>query len=252
MPTPDRLQSYAPQGSFHFASTHWSVVVVAAGAVNSPESAAALERLCQTYWYPLYAYARHLGLSEHDAKDAVQGTFARILELNSLKQVSSSKGRFRSFLLAALHHYLADMRDRAGAQKRGGGAVPLSIDDSMAEERYQLEPQDERSPDRLFERRWALTLLDETFSILEQEFSAAGKAREFTVLRPFLPPGSASRPFVEGAREIGLTEEAFKKMVQRMRKRCHDILREQVAKTVATPAEVAEELRHLCAILARD
>src|SRR5438046_4298853 len=143
-----------------FATTHWSVVL-AAKEGDSPSVQEALEKLCRTYWYPLYAYLRRRGCTEHDAQDLTQGFFAQLLERRSIQGVEREKGKFRSFLLASLNYYVADVRDRANAQKRGGGREVFSLDAQAAEERYRLEPADERSPDKLFERRWALTLLDQ-------------------------------------------------------------------------------------------
>jgi RNA polymerase sigma-70 factor (ECF subfamily) len=237
------------QQSATFATTHWSVVVTA-GQPDSPEAAAALERLCQTYWYPLYAYLRRRGYNEHDGQDVTQGFFAQLFEHRSLNRVDRDKGRFRSFLLASLKYFLADQWDRASAQKRGGGGEVISLDAQQAEERYRLEPADERSPDNLFERRWAMTLLDQVLARLAQEFSDAGKSELFNRLRPFLVEGTGEKTYAETAREGGTTEEALKKAVQRLRRRYHQLFREEIAQTVASPDEVEEELRHLCAVIA--
>src|ERR1043166_1148159 len=186
MPEPDS----APAASGQFATTHWSVVL-AAGKSDASQANEALEKLCRTYWYPIYAYLRRRGRGEQDAQDLAQGFFAQLLERRSIQGVEREKGKFRSFLLASLNYYVADERDRAHAQKRGGGRQILSFDAHEAEERYRLEPVDERSPDKLFERRWAIALLDQVL--------------------------------------VRLAEE--------------------IAQTVASPAEVDEELRHLCAVL---
>ena len=231
-----------------FATTHWSVVL-ATREISSPEGAAALERLCRTYWYPLYAYVRRLGFSEHDAQDLTQGFFAQLLERRSIQTVEREKGKFRSFLLASLNYYVADERDRANAQKRGGGREALSLDVQEAEQRYRLEPADERSPEKIFELRWAMTLLDQVLTRLAAEFSAAGKPELFNRLKPYLVEGSGEKTYAETAREGGMTEEALKKAVQRMRRRYHQLFREEIAQTVASPAEVDEELRHLCTVL---
>jgi len=232
-----------------FATTHWSVVL-AAGRTTEPQSAAALEKLCRTYWYPLYAYLRRRGHTEHDAQDLTQGFFGQLLERDWLHGVTHEKGRFRSFLLASLNYYLADQRDRATAQKRGGGRALISFDAEQAEERYRLEPVDERSPDKLFERRWAMELLDQVLIRLSREFVEAGKGELFERLRPYLVEGGGASTYAQIAREAGLTEEAFKKAVQRMRRRYHELFREEIAQTVASSAEVEEELRHLCGVMA--
>ena len=231
-----------------FATTHWSVVL-AAREPDAPQAAAALEKLCRTYWYPLYAYLRRRGCGEHDAQDLTQGFFAHLFERDWLQSVGREKGRFRSFLLAALNYFLADQRDRASAQKRGGGRQVISFDAHEAEERYKLEPVDESSPDKLFERRWAVTLLDQVLARLAQEFSDAGKLELFNRLKPFLVEGTGEKTYAETAREGGMSEEALKKAVQRMRRRYHQLFREEIAQTVASPEEVEEELRHLCAVL---
>jgi len=231
-----------------FATTHWSVVL-AAKQGDSSESAAALEKLCRTYWYPLYAYLRRRGCDEHDAQDLTQGFFAQLLERRSIQGVEREKGKFRSFLLASLNYFLADQRDRASAQKRGGGRQVLSLDTQEAEQRYCLEPADERSPEKIFERQWAMTLLDQVLARLTQEFSDAGKLELFQRLQPFLVEGTGEETYAGVAQAVGMTEEAVKKAVQRMRRRYHQLFREEIAQTVASPAEVDEELRHLCAVL---
>ncbi|HMC63447.1 MAG TPA: hypothetical protein VKI65_00760, partial [Gemmataceae bacterium] len=231
-----------------FATTHWSVVL-AAGEPNSTQAAQALEKLCRTYWYPIYAYLRRRGCGEQDAQDLTQGFFAQLLERRSIQGVEPEKGKFRSFLVASLNYYVADERDRANAQKRGGGRQILSFDAHEAEERYQLEPVDERSPDKLFERRWAITLLDQVLVRLAQEFAAKGKLDLFHRLQPHLVERAGDKAYAETAREAGMTEEGLKKAAQRMRRRYHQLFREEIAQTVASPAEVDDELRHLCKVL---
>jgi DNA-directed RNA polymerase specialized sigma24 family protein len=232
-----------------FTTTHWSVVL-AAGRTNEPQSAAALETLCRTYWYPLYAYLRRRGQGEHDAQDLIQGFFAQLLERDWLDGVEQQKGRFRSFLLTSLNYYMSDERDRATAQKRGGGRALISLDAQEAEERYRLEPADDRSPDKLFERRWAMALLDRVLVRLASEFADAGKVELFKRLQPFLVAGGEATTYAQVAVEAGLSEEAFKKAVQRMRRRYHQLFRDEIAQTVASPAEVDEELQHLCEVMA--
>lgn len=231
-----------------FATTHWSVVL-AAGNQRSPESTAALERLCRTYWYPLYAHARRRGYSVADAEDLTQGFFALLLERHSIQGVSPAKGKFRSFLLASMNHFLSDVRDRSLAQKRGGGRATISFDAHAAEERYSLEPADGESPDKIFERQWALALLDRVLARLEGEFAAAGRSAQFSRLSGYLIENQGMGSYADAARDLGQTEEAIKKSVQRMRSRYGQLFREEIAHTVAAPADVDPELRYLCQLV---
>jgi RNA polymerase sigma-70 factor (ECF subfamily) len=239
----------APLGQASFATTHWSVVL-AAGQGADAEASAALEQLCRTYWYPLYAYVRRRGHGHEDAQDLTQAFLLQLLERKSFSRVDRERGRFRSFLLAGLNYFLADHHDRVTAQKRGGGQRALLFDAQAAEERYRLEPVDDRSPDKLFERHWALTLLDQVLARLEQEFREADKAGLFQRLRVFLVAGTREETYAKAAAELGMSEEAVKKAVHRMRHRYYELFREEIAHTVADAAEVEEELRHLCAVMA--
>ncbi len=232
-----------------FVTTHWSVVLATAGR-DAPQAQAALEKLCRTYWYPLYCYVRRRGYSHQDAEDLTQGFLLRWLEQKSFARADASKGRLRSFLLAGLNHFLSDEWDRASAQKRGGGQPLLSFMDTQgADERYRVEPADERSPEKLFERRWALTLLDRVLARAEHEFGVARKLEQFRHLRAFLITGTGEESYAQVAAELGMSREAVKKAVQRMRHRYYELFREEVAHTVADPAEVEEELRYLCAVV---
>jgi DNA-directed RNA polymerase specialized sigma24 family protein len=233
-----------------FAATHWSVVL-AAGQAESPQAAEALEKLCRTYWYPLYAYVRRRGFGHDDAQDLTQGFLLQLLAHKSFGRVDRSKGRFRSFLLGGLNHFLADQRDRANAQKRGGGHSILSLDAQAAEQRYRLEPVDERSPDRLFERAWAMALLDSVLASLEEEFRDAGKVELFERLREFLVAGMEPPTYAEAGAETGMTSEAVRKAVHRLRHRYYGLFREEIARTVADASEVEEEMRYLCDVIAR-
>ena len=230
-----------------FATTHWSIVLAAGQDASS--AAAALEQLCRTYWYPLYAYLRRRGYSEHDAQDLTQGFLAQLLERRSIQNLEPAKGKFRSFLLASLNYFLADERDRARAQKRGGGRPVLSLEIQQAEGWYRLEPVDERDPETLYERRWAMALLDQALSRLARDFQETGKGGLFAHLEPFLVEGSRGQSYRDVATKTGLSEEAVKKAVQRMRRRYHELFRQEIAQTVASPNEVDEELRHLSHIL---
>ena len=231
-----------------FTTTHWSVVLASAQR-DSPQAAVALEQLCRTYWYPLYAFVRRQGHSPHDAEDLLQGFFARFLEKNYLNDVDRSKGRFRSFLLAALKHFLAGEWDKAHAAKRGGQAQFLSLDSESAEGRYGEEPVSDLTPEKLYEQRWACVLLEQVMQRLEQDAGEAGKGHFFEALKPFLVGGSYAVSYAELAVRFGASEAALKMKVQRMRHRYQRLLREEIAHTVATPAEVEDEIRYLFRVL---
>ncbi len=235
--------------SAEFTTTHWSVVLAAADQ-ERPEAAEALETLCRTYWYPLYAYVRRRGYGHEDAQDLTQGFLLQLLERQSFARVDRSKGRFRSFLLGGLNYFLANQRQHDRAQKRGGGQPLLWFDAQTAEARYHREPMDERSPDKLFERRWALTLLDQVLARLETEFHEAGKADLFERLRLFLIGEQGETTYAQAAVEAGMSGEAFKKVVHRLRQRYYALFRQEIAHTVADPAEVEDEMSHLCAVIA--
>ncbi|MBI2949058.1 MAG: sigma-70 family RNA polymerase sigma factor [Verrucomicrobia bacterium] len=227
-----------------FATTHWSVVL-AAGAADSPHAAAALENLCQVYWYPLYAYVRRAGHPPHDSQDLTQEFFARLLGRNDLAQVRPEKGKFRSFLLASMKHFLANEWKKAKRLKRGGGQTFVPIDVTDCETRYGEEPADLVAPDKIFERRWALTLLERTLAQLRQEYAADGRTELFEVLKTFLIGGTDLPTYAEIASGLGLREDTVKMSVHRLRKRYRETLRQEVAHTVSSPAEIDEELRHL-------
>jgi RNA polymerase sigma-70 factor (ECF subfamily) len=231
-----------------FGTTHWSVVL-RAGRGESPQAADALDQLCQAYWYPLYAYVRGRGFGEADAQDLVQGFFAHLLEHDTLRKVAREKGRFRSFLLAAFNYFLANERQRAAAQKRGGGQQTISFDAREAETRYDLEPVDQRDPAILFERRWAMALLDRVLGRLEAEIRCTNKQLLFEALRPFLIEGESTLTYREVGQQLGLSEEATKKAVQRLRHRYQELFREEVADTLADPADLEDEVRHLCSVM---
>ena len=227
-------------GARSFSATRWSVVLAAAG-----ESSDALAALCRAYWYPLYAFLRRQGLSTHDAEDVTQGFFAHLLGKDALAHVDRAKGRFRTFLLASLKHFLADERDRAHAQKRGGGEAAISLDACEAEERYALEPRDELSPDKLFDRRWAIAVIERALARLGAEYAAAGKGALFTALKPLLTAPGSARPHAEIGASFSMNEGAVKVAVHRLRQRYGAALRAEIAETVGTAEEVEAELRHL-------
>lgn len=231
-----------------FVTTHWSVVL-AAGRGDSTRARAALEKLCRTYWYPLYAFVRRRGRSAHDAEDLVQGFFAICLEKNYLGAAEQAKGRFRSFLLLALKRFLANEWEKTRTLKRGGGQVSISLDSLTAEQRYALEPADRLSADKLFERRWALTLLDQVVTRLREEQAQAGKLDQFEQLKECLTAVERGTPYATLATRLGMSEGAVKVTVHRLRQRYRELLEEEIANTVASPAEVEEERRHLLAAL---
>jgi len=232
-----------------FVTTHWSVVLAAKDGTES-KAGEAMAYLCRTYWYPLYAYLRRKGCNEPDAQDLVQGFFAHLLSHHSIDHVAPERGKFRSFLLASLNHFMADQRDHAQARKRGGGREIVSIDETDAEGRYRAEPMDERSPDQLFERRWAMTVLQQVLTLLETEYSASGKAQLFGEIRPFLLGDKQNGTYAVAAARLGLSESAVKMATSRMRGRYRKLFRESIARTVADPIRIEDEMRHLIAVLA--
>ena len=236
-------------GSSAFVTTHWSVVLAARRA-DTTRARDALARLCQTYWHPLYAYVRRLGHSPHDAQDLTQEFFARLLAKHYLADADESRGRFRSFLLAALKHFLANEWEKARAQKRGGGQIPISIDPVTAETGCHFEPADPATADKIFERRWALTLLDQVLRRLRREYAATGREALFEQLKPTLTEASRSVRYAEIAARLNTTEGAMKVAVHRLRQQYRELLRAEIAETVASPAEVEDELRNLFAALA--
>jgi DNA-directed RNA polymerase specialized sigma24 family protein len=227
-----------------FATTHWTVVL-AAGRRSTPQSNRALEELCRNYWYPLYAYVRRHGHSKEDAEDLTQGFFASFLKRNYLEGVSSEKGRFRAFLLGSLKHFLANEHDRAGRQKRGGGVAPLSLDWQDADTRYQIDPADRLAPDKLYDRAWAVTLLEQVIARLRAECAAEGRAALFDQLKPFLMVGKSDIPYADAAARLGLNEGAARVAVHRLRKRYRELLRAEIAQTLTDPADLDEEMRAL-------
>ena len=227
-----------------FVTTHWSLVLSARDQ-DSPKSSEALEALCRTYWFPLYAFVRRQGRNPHDAQDLTQEFFARLLEKEYLKSATQEKGRFRTFLLVALKRFLANEWDRQHAQKRGGATLIVPIDPELAESRFMAGPAQELQPDLLFDRQWALTLLDRTMARLRDEYLATGRAKLFELLRGCLAKDESALPYSEIASRLNLTEPAVKMAVQRLRARYREILRNEIADTVAGPQEIEEEIRHL-------
>jgi len=230
-----------------FATTHWSLVLRASQR-DAVGSAAALEKLCHGYWFPLYAFARREGCSPEDAQDLTQEFFSRLLAKEYLRMADPERGRFRSFLLASFKHMMANERRAASRQKRGGDAKTFSLDEEDAEGRYILEPADQKTPDRIFEQRWAETTLARVLDRLETEYT--GHAMRFEDLKIFLVEAKGTAAFGEMATRLGVTESALKSVVHRMRRRYAELFRDEVAQTVADPADVQDEMRHMLTILA--
>jgi RNA polymerase sigma factor (sigma-70 family) len=239
-----------PGGDDWFTTTHWSIVL-AAGETSAPGARQALENLCQTYWYPLYAYVRRRGHSPEDAQDLTQSFFARLLEKKYLHQVDREKGRFRAFLLAALKHFLADEWDKARAQKRGGGRTLISLDATVAEDHYQREPADTTTPEVLYERQWAATVMEQVRTRLRQEYAAEGKGMLYYKLRLLDTGEDREETYAQLASQQGQSVSAIKTAAQRMRRRFGELLRLQIAQTVGSPAEIDEEISHLMAVLGK-
>ena len=235
-------------GPSQFPTTRWTLVV-AAGDPQRKEARSALASLCENYWYPLYAYLRRHGYPADQAQDLTQGFFIRILEGRYLDRADPEKGRFRSFLLSSLKFFVADEEDRDRAQKRGGGAlVPLEF--SSGEERYRREPAHDETPERIFERRWALSVLDRVVEKLRNEFVQHGRPDHFERLKVFLL-GQSDAPYAALAREMSTSEGALKVAIHRLRKRYRELFRQEIADTVADPGEVESELRYLAIVLTR-
>lgn len=243
------LDETTQAGAAPFVTTHWSIVLAA--QEESPLAEKALETLCRTYWRPLYAFVRQQGLNAEDARDMTQGFFALLLERRDLDAVRKEKGRFRSYLLTACKHFLTDEWRRAMAIKRGKGQKPISLDDMSREDRVELEGIDQTSPELIYERKWASTVLERVLHRLREEYGAAGNARLFDALKQLLPdePGGPSQAQI--AEQFEMNTNAVRQAFYRFRHRYQALLRDEIAQTVATPAEVEDELRHLIAVVRR-
>ena len=247
-----RSEPQDPRSASHcptFGTTHWSLILAAKDR-GTPQAENALAALCAAYWYPLYAFIRRRGHDPDRAADLTQGFFARFLEKDYLSSVDPSTGRFRAFLLAACKHFLANAHDREVALKRGGGRRPVSIDRRDAEGRYLCEPAHDLTPERLFERRWAMTLLDRALDQVGREFHRGGKGVLYDRLKVVLTGAEGAAPYARLGAELGMTDVAIKKAAQRMRQRYREVLRALVAETVDEPGQVDDEIRALFAILA--
>jgi len=234
-------------GGAAFVTTHWSMVLEAQG--ESPAAQEALEKLCRTYWRPIFAFLRRQGFAPTEAEDITQGFFAELLERRSLSAVRKEKGRLRSFLLGGVKYFLANEERRAMAIKRGKGQRPIPLDEFRGDDRMEIDPADPLTAEMIYERRWALTVLERVLSRLKDEYRAAGNAGLFDSLKELLPdePGSPSQ--AEIATRLGMTENAVRQAFYRFRQRYQSLLREEIANTVATPGDIEDELRHLIAVL---
>jgi DNA-directed RNA polymerase specialized sigma24 family protein len=236
------------RGQDYFATTRWTMVLAAGGA--TPKTDGALADLCQTYWVPLYTYLRRKGHQPAEAEDIVQAFLARLIEKSALAAADPHRGRFRSFLISSLQHFTANLRDHDLAQKRGGSVKMLSLDFANAEEAYHREPWTDLTPEKIFDRRWAVELLNLVLQSLEAEFSTAGKQDLFVALKPVLTGDTGKLGHAQIAASLGMSADAVKMSASRLRKRYRELLRETIADTVASPQEVDDELRHLFAALA--
>lgn len=235
--------------SSHFSTTHWSVVLAAVGS-DPAIAAQALERLCQRYWYPVYAFVRQRGHDPHAAEDLTQGFFHFVLERDAMRRVDRQKGRFRTFMLTALTNFLHNQHDRKNALKRGGGRVAISLDDESAEVLYALEAAQGETPETAFERRWAALLVRRVLDELGREFGQRGRAVLFTALRPLLTGEPDATDYERIGGQLGMEAGAVKVALHRARRRFGELLRSEVAHTVSRPDDVEAEIRHLLAAIA--
>ncbi|MCI0537144.1 MAG: sigma-70 family RNA polymerase sigma factor [Verrucomicrobiales bacterium] len=243
----DTLRTTGTGGEW-FATTHWSVVLAAKDRNASPANEA-LEKLCRTYWPPIYAFIRRQGYEAAEGKDLTQEFFLRLIEREYLKHLRHQRGKFRSFILTFLRHFLQEQRGKAKAQKRGGGMVFVSLDDVGEGTGYLTEPVDKFSPDQVFERRWAQAVFQRAVDRLQEEYVEAGKGPLFDRLKDFQPREPGAPSYAQIGARLGVTEAAVKSAVQRMRQRHREILREEIAHTVTRPEEIEEEIRHLRDVL---
>ncbi len=249
-PTPQASSLPAAENAAAFSTTHWSVVVEAAKG-DSTASAEALEKLCRIYWYPLYAFARRRGCSQEDAEDLSQGFFGRLIEKESLKTVGPEKGKFRSFLLTAFSNFTHNERGKQRSQKRGGLNIITSWDGMEAEQRYLHEPADGLTPEKLFDRSWAFTVVNQVLCQLRKEYGEGNKLPVFTELQAYLTHEADLGVIAAAAQRLEMGEGALKVALHRLRRRFGEYLRAQVGSTVASADQVEEELRHLVAALSR-
>jgi RNA polymerase sigma-70 factor (ECF subfamily) len=231
-----------------FATTHWSVVLNA-GSDDSSQALIAIEKLARAYWYPLYAYVRRKGHDAHAAEDLTQEFFARVISRNFFARVDRTKGRFRSWLLGAMNHFLAHEWEKARTQKRGGGTTLIPLDEAQANERYERQLAVESAPEKLYDQQWALTLLERAATRLRASYVADGRPEVYDCLKAFVSGEGAAPSYAEAALQLGITESAVKSAIHRLRQRFHELVREEVAQTVCTPSDLDDELRYLLAIV---
>ncbi len=236
--------------SMQFGTTLWGVVTDAADS-ESPHALASLESLCRTYWFPLYAYVRRRGHSPEDAKDLTQGFFAQLLEKKQLARVDRRKGKFRSWLLGVMNHHLAHEWEKDQAQKRGGGQRLISWDDELADRRYRAEPQAASSPEKAFDRGWALTVLQQARERLRSEYEESGREAVYRELKPFISADEDAISGLEAAARLNMSESGVKTAVHRLRRRYHELVREEIGQTVTHAGEIDEEIRYLLAVMRR-
>lgn len=246
----DSTQDATPAKGQWFATTHWSMVL-AAGADSSPNAREALEKLCRTYWYPLYAYVRRQGHDPVDAQDLTQSFFAHFLGKQHLQLADPQRGKFRTFLLTSLKNFLAHEWERACAARRGGGQVHISWDQTSAEDRYQLEPASELAPDKVFEQRWALALFQHALLQLRDECAAAGKSELFAQLKGFLSDEPKDGAYADVAVALKMSTGAIAVAVHRLRQRYGELVRDEIANTVENAGEAENELRYLISLVAK-
>lgn len=246
MQSDHRLQPFS--GKKQFATTRWTMVC-AIGGKNSQVAASALQELCQTYWYPLYSFVRSQGLDADEAGDLTQAFFADLLQREDLKRVDPGKGRFRSYLLSSMKHFLLNYWDKQKAQKRGGGTSPLSLDFDAADSRYRLEPAHSATPEVIYQKEWARTLLDRVHQLLQKEFADRGQAFRYDKLKSFLAGKNADETMAAAAKQLEMSQVAVKVAVHRMRQRFGELIREEIAQTVSTPAEIDGEIQQLFEML---
>ena len=227
-----------------FATTRWSLVL-AAGQQTNARSGEALASLCEMYWYPVYAFIRRQGCRAEDGADLTQAFFARVLEKNYFHDADPARGRFRAFLCASIRHFLSNERDRERTLKRGGKQPPISLDVETAEGRYHIEPRDDLTPEKLFDRQWALMLLERVLGRLREQHVSAGKAELFDHLKGFLTGDSLTVPYADVAKALGMTEGAVKVAVHRLRRQFRDTLVQEIAETVSDPADIDAEIEYL-------
>lgn len=246
MPSSDPL-SLVPDHRV-FATTRWSMVI-SAGRQSSPESNRALAALCETYWYPLYAYIRRRVSDVHEARDLTQAFFCELLEKNYVESADPERGRFRAWLITAFKHFLSKEWDKARAQKRGGGLAPISLDFAAADSNLSIEPAAGLSAEQIYDQQWAITLLGQIMDRLRNELVADGKAEQFDTLKGFLIGDDAGASYADAAARLAMNEPAVRKSVSRLRRRYRELLREEIAQTVSGPEEVDDEIRNLFATL---